>query len=142
MARGSGRRRAPQPSCATCGCSGSRPPDELEGLYRVAGGVVLTSLYEGFGLPVLEAMVRGVAVACSDIPALREVSGNAALRFPPTDADAVASAIERMLYDETTARELRAAGLRQAMRFSWARAAKATLGCYRRALAGAGARER
>ena len=62
---------------------GSLAAAELEGLYRLADCVVLPSLYEGFGLPVLEAMARGVPVACSDIPALREVAGDAALPFSP-----------------------------------------------------------
>ena len=83
-ARGSGRRRSAAGVTRDVRLLGFRPPEELEGLYRVAACVVLPSLYEGFGLPVLEAMARGIPVACSDIPALREVAGDAALRFPPT----------------------------------------------------------
>ena len=113
---------------------GFRPPEELEGLYKIATCVVLPSLYEGFGLPVLEAMARGIPVACSDIPALREVAGDAALRFSPTRVEEIALAIERLLEEGRTARELGAAGVWQAARFSWARAAEATLECYRRVL--------
>ena len=113
---------------------GFRPAEELEGLYSLAKGVVLPSLYEGFGLPVLEAMTRGVPVACSDIPALQEVAGEDALHFAPTDAPGIASAIERLLGDTQLAEQLAAAGRRRAALFSWARAAEATLSCYRRAL--------
>ncbi len=113
---------------------GFRPPEELEGLYALAACAVLPSLYEGFGLPVLEAMARGVPVACSDIPALREVAGESALRFAPGDPSQIASTIERLLDDGPLARQLAAAGRGQAALFSWTRAAEATLDCYRRAL--------
>ncbi len=62
----------------------------LDGLYRAATCFVLPSLAEGFGLPVLEAMARGTPVACSDISALREVAGDAALYFDPLDAASIA----------------------------------------------------
>lgn len=121
---------------------GFRAPEELEGLYRIACCVALPSLYEGFGLPVLEAMARGVPVACSDLPALREVAGDAALVFSPTRPEEIALSIERILQDGATARQLRTAGLGQAARFSWERTAKATLACYRRALSGSRAAAR
>jgi glycosyltransferase involved in cell wall biosynthesis len=121
---------------------GYQPPQVLEGLYRLARCVVVPSLYEGFGFPVLEAMRRGVAVACSDIPALREVAGDAALRFPPLRAADVAGAIERLLTDDELVRRLGEAGSERAKRFSWARTAEATLGSYDRALSGAGPRRR
>ena len=62
---------------------GFQPPDALEGLYRLAAAAAFPTLYEGFGLPVLEAMSRGIPVVCSDIPPVREVAGDAALHFAP-----------------------------------------------------------
>ena len=72
---------------------------DLEGLYQLAECVVLPSLAEGFGLPVLEAMNRGVPVACSDIGALPEVANGAAMLFDPHSPSAIASAMTRLLDD-------------------------------------------
>ena len=108
---------------------------DLEGLYALAGAFVFPSLYEGFGLPVLEAMRRGVPVACSDRSSLPEVAGDAALLFDPDDAGAISAAIERVLGDPAEAERLRAAGRAQAARFTWAATAKATAECYERAVA-------
>ena len=115
---------------------GYSQPAELEGLYRLAACIVLPSRYEGFGLPVLEAMARNVPVVCSDIPSLREVAGDAAVRFSPEDAGEIAAAIERVLGERGLAARLVEAGARQVRQFSWTRAAEATLQCYRRALPG------
>jgi glycosyltransferase involved in cell wall biosynthesis len=108
--------------------------EELEGLYATAGAFVFPSLYEGFGLPVLEAMRRGVPVACSDRSALPEVAGDAALLFDPERPAEIATAIERMLTDENQADRLREAGRRQAARFTWEATARETLRSYERAL--------
>lgn len=108
---------------------------ELEGLYAAAAAFVFPTLAEGFGLPVLEAMVRGLAVACSDIPVLREVAGDDALFFDPRSEAAIAAAISRLLGDAPLAARLRAAGPQRAARFSWRRAAEETLASYRRAAA-------
>jgi glycosyltransferase involved in cell wall biosynthesis len=106
----------------------------LEGLYRSAACFVFPSLAEGFGMPVLEAMARGVPVACSNIPPLREVAGEAAVFFEPTDTQAIRAAIAEVLDDVSLRERLRSAGLAQAGKFSWAKSAEATLACYRRAL--------
>lgn len=108
--------------------------DELEGLYAAADCFVFPSLLEGFGLPVLEAMSRGVPVACSDRGSLAEVAGDAALLFDPESEPAIASAIERVLSDPAEAQRLRRAGYEQAARFSWKAAAEGTLASYRRTI--------
>ena len=109
--------------------------EELEGLWGVAEVFVYPSLYEGFGLPVLEAMARGVPVACSNASSLPEVAGEAALLFDPHDEAAIAAAMERLLSDRVEAERLRALGSEQARRFTWERTAQLTLDSYRRALA-------
>ncbi len=110
--------------------------EELEGLWALADAFVFPSLYEGFGLPVLEAMHRGVAVACADASSLPEVAGDAALLFDPRDVAAIAGAIERLLGDPALASSLRARGLARAREFTWARTARLTLDSYARALFG------
>ncbi|MDQ6750185.1 MAG: glycosyltransferase family 4 protein [Actinomycetota bacterium] len=115
------------------------PSEDLEGLYALATCFVFPSLYEGFGLPVLEAMARGLPVACSDRSALVEVAGDAALRFDPEDPRAIAQALTRLLDDDAERERLRRGGLEQARRFSWTAAARGVLASYERALAGAGA---
>jgi glycosyltransferase involved in cell wall biosynthesis len=108
--------------------------EELEGLWNLAAAFVYPSLYEGFGLPVLEAMARGVPVACSNASSLPEVAGEAALMFDPRDAAAIAVAIERLLSDPVDAERLRARGLERTREFTWERTAKITLDSYARAL--------
>ena len=113
---------------------GYQPPEVLEGLYRLARCVVMPTLYEGFGLPVLEAMARGVPVACSAIPSLRELVGDSALMFSPQRTSEIAAAIEQLVLDDALRRELGEAGRGRASQFSWRRAAETTLACYRKVL--------
>jgi glycosyltransferase involved in cell wall biosynthesis len=121
---------------------GYQPPEVLEGLYRLATCLVVPTLYEGFGLPVLEAMARDLPVICSDIPALREVAGDAALYFSPTRPAEMAAVLQRLLGSPELAHRLAEAGRAQVARFSWSRAAQDTLSVYRRALSGGAAEAR
>lgn len=107
---------------------------ELEGLWAIARAFVFPSLYEGFGLPVLEAMARRVPVACSNASSLPEVAGDAALLFDPHEETAIADALGRLLADETLCERLVARGEEQAARFTWERTARLTLESYARAL--------
>ena len=109
-------------------------PAELEGLYTAARCFVFPSLLEGFGLPVLEAMARGLPVACSGRGSLAEVAGDAALRFDPESEPAIAAAIERLLGDRDKAERLRAAGRERAARFTWSATARGTISAYERTL--------
>jgi glycosyltransferase involved in cell wall biosynthesis len=106
----------------------------LDGLYRAATCVVVPSLAEGFGLPVLEAMARGTPVACSNTGSLPEVAGEAALQFDPLDTEAIAGGIDQLLTDAALRERLSQAGLARAGRFTWAATAEATLASYQRAL--------
>jgi glycosyltransferase involved in cell wall biosynthesis len=109
---------------------------ELEGLWTIAECFVFSSLYEGFGLPVLEAMARGVPVACSNASSLPEVAGDAALLFDPRDPAAIARALQRLLTDRELRERLRTLGRERARQFTWERTARLTLQCYERVLAG------
>jgi glycosyltransferase involved in cell wall biosynthesis len=109
---------------------GAVDPGRLEGLYAAAALFITATRFEGFGLPVLEAMARGVPVACSDLPVLREVAGDAAVWLEPGNPATIGRAVTAALGD---ADRLRAAGRARAERFSWAATARATAGVYERA---------
>lgn len=106
----------------------------VESLYGASRLLVTPSIAEGFGLPVLEAMCRGLPVACSGISALPEVAGDAAETFDPYDERAIAAALMRLLEDRDRREELIARGRRQAACFSWERAARETLDVYEHAI--------
>jgi len=103
----------------------------LAALYASALCLVYPSLYEGFGLPPLEAMHCGCPVVCSNGGSLPEVTGEACADFDPNDAEAMRQAIESVALSETRRIHLRAQGLAQAQRFSWDRCASETLAVYR-----------
>ena len=106
------------------------PDADLPALYSAAEVFVFPSLYEGFGLPVLEAMACGTPVVCSAASSLPEAAGEAALLVPAGDATALAAAIERVLADPALRARLREEGLARARRFTWEAAARATLEVY------------
>ena len=103
------------------------PREELLQLYAGARAFVYPSTFEGFGMPVLEAMAAGIPVACSDIPPLREVAGEAALFFDPLNDDAIATALDRIVSDAELRARLETAGPERARAFTWERAARETL---------------
>jgi glycosyltransferase involved in cell wall biosynthesis len=113
---------------------------DLEALYTAAGCFVLPSFHEDTGTAILEAMARGVPVACADASSLPEVAGDAALLFDPLDAWEMAHQIERLLSDDGLAETLVESGYRRCEQFSWRRTAECTLDSYRRALAPGGER--
>lgn len=107
------------------------PGPELPWWYRAAELFVYPSRFEGFGLPVLEAMACGTPVITTTSSSLPEVAGDAALLVDPDDTDALAAALSRLLDDPQLQATLRVAGLSQALRFSWARTATETAQVYR-----------
>jgi glycosyltransferase involved in cell wall biosynthesis len=107
---------------------------DLPWLYAGATLFVFPSLYEGFGLPVLEAMACGAPVACSNRSSLPEIVGEAAATFEPEDEPDMAATILELLRDPTRQAACRQAGLARAAGFSWERTAQLTLDAYRQAL--------
>jgi glycosyltransferase involved in cell wall biosynthesis len=114
--------------------AGYVPADELPWWYNAATVFVYPSLYEGFGLPALEAMACGTPVITSTASSLPEVVGQAGLLVDPADVGALTAAMEQLLGDAAMQDNMRAAGLAQAQNFSWQRAAAETVASYRRAL--------
>jgi glycosyltransferase involved in cell wall biosynthesis len=108
--------------------------EQLVSLLKHARGYIQPSLYEGFGLPVLEAMSLGTPVLCSKAGALPEVGGDAVIYFDPTESDDMLSAIMRLFSDDNLVERLRVAGLKRADSFSWATVASKLidgLQCFR-----------
>lgn len=112
------------------------PEAELPGLYSLATVFAYPSLYEGFGLPVLEAMQCGTPVLTSNVSALPEIAGEAAVLVTPTEVDDIAAGLTRLLEDTALRVELSARGLARARLFSWERCAQETLAVYRQVYRG------
>jgi glycosyltransferase involved in cell wall biosynthesis len=109
---------------------GHVPQADLPALYSAADLFAFPSLYEGFGLPALEAMACGTPVVASNVSAVPEVVGDAALQVSPLDVGALADAMERLLRDERLRADLRERGLKRAAEFSWEKAARRTAEVY------------
>jgi len=110
------------------------PDADLPAVYAGAQVSVLPSLYEGFGLPVLEAMACGTPTVASNAASIPEVGGEAALYFDPTDLETMTQTIRRVLCETALRERMQARGLAQAARFSWERAARETLAVYGQAM--------
>jgi glycosyltransferase involved in cell wall biosynthesis len=108
------------------------PDDQLAVLYRLASVFVFPSLYEGFGLPPLEAMASGTPVVTSNVSSLPEVVGDAAVLVDPHDVDSIVDGLRTVLTDPLRAEEMRRKGLARAREFSWERSVVRTLEVYRR----------
>jgi glycosyltransferase involved in cell wall biosynthesis len=130
--------RAAMPSAALLTCAGPGhgfvSDDDLLQLYRTCAVFVLPSLYEGFGLPLLEAMACGAPCIASDDPALLEVSAGAALHFPRGDANALRELLNRVLADGALSLDLGIKGIARAQAFTWAESARLHAQAYQEAL--------
>jgi glycosyltransferase involved in cell wall biosynthesis len=113
--------------------TGALTPQELDAVYRAADVFAYPSLYEGFGLPVLEAMSRGIPTVASSTSSVPEVTGDAALGVNPRSVREIAKAIESVCTDVGLAERLAARGRTQAERFSWDETARKTIEVYERA---------
>jgi glycosyltransferase involved in cell wall biosynthesis len=116
--------------------TGYVPDADVMPLLGGADLFAFPSLYEGFGLPLLDAQRCGVPVVCSDAGALPEIAGDGALRFDPRSVESIAHAIRRALADDGVRDRLRRAGLSNAARFTWDRTARETLAVYERVARG------
>jgi glycosyltransferase involved in cell wall biosynthesis len=110
--------------------TGYTDPPTLLKYYQHAHVVLLPSLYEGFGLPVLEAMACGIPVLVSDIPVLREVSGDAALTVPVEDIEGISEGLQKLVDDDNLRQSLREKGLARVAHFSWENTARLQLDAY------------
>ncbi len=109
---------------------GYLPYEDLPALYNAATALVFPSLFEGFGLPVLEAMACGCPVICSNTTSLPELAGDAAVLVDPTDVAQIAESIYTLLQDRSLQKSLRTKGSLQVQKFSWERAARETVNIY------------
>ena len=112
--------------------TGSLSDGELDALYRAADVFAYPSLYEGFGLPIVEAMARGIPTVASSTSSIPEVAGDAALGVDPRSVREISKAIETLCTDVALAEELAGRGRDQARRFSWGETAAKTLQVYER----------
>jgi glycosyltransferase involved in cell wall biosynthesis len=114
--------------------TGEISPDELDAVYRAADAFAYPSLYEGFGLPVLEALVRGIPTVASNTSAVPEVSGDAAIGVDPRSVRSIAQALSSLVSDVGLADRMAARARAQAERFSWDETARLTLQVYEHVL--------
>ena len=114
--------------------TGYIPDQDLSAVYSSARAFVFPSLYEGFGLPILEAMQCGTPVITSNRTALPEVAGDAGLLIDPTDSDALCQAMLSLMNDERLNQRLSQKGLERSKQFTWATCAEMTVDLYRKAL--------
>jgi glycosyltransferase involved in cell wall biosynthesis len=124
------------PVCQRIRFLGHVPDADLPPLMAAADALALVSLWEGFGLPVVEAMACGTAVIASDCSSLPEVAGDAAVLVDPLDTQAMAAAIGRVLTDDAARRALERRGMAQAAGFTWQAAAARLMQAVRTAAAG------
>jgi glycosyltransferase involved in cell wall biosynthesis len=111
------------------------PDEDLPAIYRQATVFAFPSLYEGFGIPLIEAMASGCPVVTSDCGAPAEVVGSAALKVNPLDADAIGEAICNVLEDENLREDLARRGVERAKTFTWENCANDTLAMFRDVMA-------
>ena len=104
--------------------------EELSALYKYALAVAYVSFYEGFGLPILEALTAGKAVISSDTTSMPEVGGNAVCYCNPYKVDSIEAAFEQVVYNDSYRKELESMARTQASRFSYEKAAKETIAIY------------
>jgi glycosyltransferase involved in cell wall biosynthesis len=116
--------------------TGYVPFEDLASLYNLAEMFVFPSLYEGFGLPVIEAMACGTPVITGQVPALTEVAGGAVEQVDLLDGESLGAAMVRLAGNRQRRRDLAALGLQRAAAFSWDRAAHETLSIYRQTATG------
>ena len=106
----------------------------MSAVYSGASVFAYPSLYEGFGLPILEAMSCGAPVITSNVSSMPEVAGDAARLVAPTDAEGLGEALGALLVDEGLRKEMRLKGLERGAMFSWDKCARETLALYRKVL--------
>jgi len=114
--------------------TGAVEDSDLPIIYNIADAFVLPSLYEGFGLPVLEAMACGVPVITSKAGSLSEISGDAAVLIEPDDLQGLTEAMQHVLEDTAFQKDIKRLGLVHASTFSWEKCARETLSVYQQIL--------
>lgn len=109
-------------------------PDEVNALYQLAHAMVFPSLFEGFGIPLVEAMGSGLPLICSDVSCIPEIVGSCGLFFDPKSPRAIADALKRIVFDNDLAEELSRAGLEEGKKFSWPNSSEKYLAVYQSVL--------
>jgi glycosyltransferase involved in cell wall biosynthesis len=112
---------------------GYLPYDHLPYLYTLARLLVYPSLFEGFGIPLIEAMALGCPVACSNVTSIPEVIGDAGVTFDPASVEDIAEKVSGLWNDESLRRDLRIKGLERVRVFTWENTARETIKVYKKA---------